>query len=156
MTKALLGVAAALVMAGTAWAQDAPDFSGTFELNPRKGQNLGMVAAVKETIVTTQSDSTITFDYTDVFRGETTTRTVTYDLSGQEMDNFAAMGNPSKTVTELTDGKLVTTWTNEGAIAGTEVVRTETRSISEDGLTLTVEMERDNRPAMIMVYDKVE
>jgi len=156
MKKALLGFAAALFMVGSAWAQDAPDFSGTFELNPRKGQNLGMVAAVKETIVATQSESAITFDYTDVFRGETTTRTVTYDLSGQEMENFAAMGDPSKTVTALDDGKLITTWTNEGAIAGTEVVRTETRSMSEDGQTLTVEMERENRPTMIMVYDKVE
>ena len=141
---------------GIAYAQQTADFSGTFEMNPKKGQNLGMAAAVKETIVVSQTDDTLVIDFTDVFQGNTTTRQVTYDLSGKPMTNYAAMGDEGQTVSSWSDGALVTTWTSEGAIAGTEVVRTETRSLSEDGQTLTVETARDDRPAMIMVYDRVQ
>ena len=41
------------------------------------------------------------------------------------MDNEAAMGEQSKTVSAWVDDTLVTTWTSEGAIPGTEVVKTE-------------------------------
>ena len=145
-----------LTVAGAVAAEEAPDFSGTFEFDPKKGENLGMAAAIKETIVVTQTPETMVIDFTDVFQGNTTTRQVTYDLTGGPVENFAAMGDRAITVSQWSDGQLVSTWTMEGAIAGTEVVRTETRSLSEDGQTLTVETVRDDRPPMIMVYDRTE
>ena len=45
-------------------------------------------------------------------------------------------------------------WTSEGAIAGTKVMRTETRTLSEDGNIMTVSTARGDRPAMVLVYEK--
>jgi hypothetical protein len=144
----------ALVVGTAVYAQSAPDLDGTWELNTEKGENLGMVAALKETLVVTQTAEQITVDFTDVFQGNTTTRQVSYDLSGEPVINYAAMGERSETVSKWIDNVLVTTWTSEGAIAGTEVVRTETRSLSEDGNIMTVTTARGERPAMVLVYER--
>lgn len=136
---------------------DAPtDFSGTWKLNTDKGENLGMMKAVKETIVATQSDEQIVFAMTDTFGGMTTERTVTYDLNGKTMQNKAAMGAASDTVTAWDGDKLVTIWTSEGAIFGTKKERTETRWLSEDGNELSVSMVRGDNPAIVFVFDKVK
>lgn len=136
---------------------EAPvDFSGTWELNTDKGENLGMMKAVKETIVATQSDEQIVFAMTDVFAGVTTERTVTYDLAGKPMQNKAPMGADSETVTSWNGNKLVTIWTAEGAIFGTRTERTETRWLSEDGRELSVSMVRGDNPAIVFVFEKIE
>jgi hypothetical protein len=136
---------------------DAPtDFSGTWELNTDKGENLGMMKAVKETIVATQSDEQIVFKMTDVFAGITTDRVITYDLSGKTMENKAAMGAESETVTSWDGNKLLTIWTEEGAIFGTKTERTETRWLSEDGNQLNVSMARGDNPAIVFVFEKIE
>ncbi len=145
-----------LVLAQVALAEAPVDFSGTWELNTDKGENLGMMKAVNETIVATQSDEQVVFEMTDVFAGVTTERTLTYDLSGKTMQNEAAMGADSETVTSWNGGKLVTIWTAEGAIFGTKTERTETRWLSEDGKELSVSMVRDDNPAMVFVFEKVE
>ena len=132
------------------------DFSGTWVLNTDRGENLGMMKAVDETIVAKQTADQIVFDMTDKFAGVTTTRQLTYDLNGKPMNNKAAMGDPSTTVTRWDGDKLVTIWTAEGAISGTEVVRTETRWLSEGGKVLSVSMVRDDNPAMVFVYEKAE
>jgi hypothetical protein len=132
------------------------DFNGKWVLNTDRGENLGMMKAVKETIVATHTEDQIVFNMTDVFAGMTTTRTVTYDLNGAPMQNKAAMGAESETVTRWDDAKLVTTWTAEGAIAGTTTERTETRWLSDDGKTLTVSMSRADNPPIIFVYEKAE
>jgi hypothetical protein len=49
---------------------------------------------------------------------------------------------------------MVTTWTSPGSVAGTKTVRTETRSLSDDGRTMTVESRRGQSPAIVMVYDR--
>ena len=143
-----------LGVAGTGTAQEPVDFSGTWELNTKKGENLGMVAAIQETVVIVQSPEQLTIDFTDVFQGKTTTRQVIYDLNGETVDNFAAMGDPSKTVSKWVDAALVTTWTSEGAVAGTEVTRTETRALSADNTEMTVATARGENPAMVMVYER--
>ena len=143
-----------LVLVGIAAAQDTADFSGSWVLNTKKGENLGMVAAIQETLVIVQTQDQLKVDFTDVFQGNTTTRQVTYDLSGDPAENFAAMGDRSETVSKWTDGALLTTWTSEGAIAGTKVMRTETRTLSEDGNIMTVSTARGDRPAMVLVYEK--
>ena len=139
--------------ASVSWG-DSTDFSGTWVLNTDKGQNLGMVAAVQETLVISQTDDTMVLDFTDIFQGNTTTRQVTYDLSGAAVTNYAAMGDRSETESTWAEGKLVTTWTSEGAIAGTTVVRTETRWLSDNGNTMSVETARGDNPSMIMVYER--
>lgn len=141
-------------LAGMALAQDAVDFSGTWELNTKKGENLGMVAAIQETLVIVQTQDEMKVDFSDVFQGNTTTRQVIYDLSGAPTENFAAMGDRSETVSKWTDTGLLTTWTSEGAIAGTTVVRTETRTLAADGNTMTVASARGDQPPMVMVYEK--
>jgi len=136
---------------------DAPaDFRGTWILNTDRGENLGMMKAVNETIVATQTEAQIVFDMTDVFAGMTSTRTLTYDLNGATMQNKAAMGAESETVTRWDNAKLVTIWTAEGAIAGTKTERTDTRWLSEGGKTLSVSMSRADNPAMLFVFEKAE
>jgi len=132
------------------------DFRGTWILNTDRGENLGMMKAVNETIVATQSEEQVIFDMTDVFAGMTTTRTIVYDLNGAVMQNKAAMGAASETVTRWDGDKLVTTWTEEGAIAGTKTARTETRWLTDNGMTLSVSMVRDDNPAMVFVFEKAE
>ena len=136
----------ALSVTGLALAQSPTDFGGTWVLNTKKGENLGMVAALQETLTVVQTAEQLTVDFTDVFQGKTSTRQVTYDLDGKPVENFAAMGDRSETVSRWVDSQLTTTWTSEGAIAGTEVVRTETRAVSGDGSTMTVTTAR-GRPA---------
>ena len=145
-----------ITVAPVALAEAPTDFSGTWELNTDKGENLGMMKAVKETIVATQSDEQIVFAMTDVFGGMTTERTVTYDLNGKTMQNKAAMGADSETVTSWDGAKLVTLWTSEGAILGTKKQRTETRWLSPDGDELFVSMVRGDNPAIVFVFDRVE
>jgi hypothetical protein len=142
-----------LAMTATAAAANA-DFSGTWVLNVTKGENLGMVAALQETLVLSQSDDALVADYTDVFQGKETKRQVTYDLGGAPVENFAAMGDPSETETTWDGASLVTTWTSEGAVAGTKVVKTETHELSADGQVLTITTARGDRPPMVLVYEK--
>jgi hypothetical protein len=145
-----------LALAQVALAEVPVDFSGTWELNTDKGENLGMMKAVKESIVATQSDEQIVFAMTDVFAGITTNRSITYDLSGKTTENKAAMGADSETVTSWDGDKLVTIWTAEGAIFGTKTERTETRWLSEDGKELSVSMVRGDNPAIVFVFERAE
>jgi hypothetical protein len=144
----------ALGVAGLSFAQDTSDFNGAWVLNVKKGENLGMVAAIEETLVIAQTAEQMVVDFTDVFRGKTSTRQVTYDLSGAPVNNFAAMGDPSETTSEWVDGKLVTMWSSEGAIAGTRVVRSETRALTDEGQVMTVTTVRGESPTMMLVYEK--
>ena len=145
-TAALLALAAA--------AQAATDFSGTWVLNNDKGKNLGMVAAVKETIVIRQTADKYVAEHSSTFMMKTETRTVTYDLTGKPVPNEGAMGDKAETVAKWDGGKLVVTWSAEGAVPGTKSVKTETRSLSADGKTMTVVNSRPNKEPMEMVYEK--
>lgn len=152
--KMLRQIAFVLLVSFGMTAQAATDFAGTWVLNTKKGENLGMMAALEQTLVVAQTDVQMTLDFSNVFRGQTTTRKVTLDLGGTVVDNVAGMGDPSKTESKWDGEELVTTWTTASAIPGTEVKRTETHSLAEDGATLTVTSERASRPTMVMVYEK--
>ena len=136
------------------------DFRGNWILNTDRGMNLGMMKAVNETIVATQTANDVTFDMTDVFAGMTTTRVVSYDLSGATVPNKAAMGAESETTSRWDGSKLVTTWAAEGAIAGTTSERTETRCLTDEGTTLNITMTRAGNPdieeAIWFVFEKSE
>lgn len=153
MKRSFLATAVACLLAtGVAWA--APDFSGTWILNTDKGENLGMVAAIQETLTVNQTPAELHVHHVAVFQGKPSERDVNYGLSGEPVENFAAMGERSMTRSRWDGDQLVTTWTSEGAIAGTEVVKTETRSLSADGNSMTVATARADRPAMVLVYDR--
>ncbi len=147
-------LAAILAIGFAGGVQAEADLSGTWELNGKKGENLGMMAALKETLVMTQTVEHLTLDYTDVFRGNTSTRQVVLNLTGTVVDNVAAMGAKSKTESDWDGDTLVTIWRTESAIPGNEVVRTETYVLSADGSELTLTSERVNSPTLIMVYEK--
>lgn len=137
-----------------ATAQSLPDFSGTWVLDTSKGRNLGMVAAIQETVVISQSADQLVASHTTTFMGDTSERTVTYDLAGKPVTNEGAMGDKAETVATIEGSKLVVTWTGEGAVAGTKSVKTETRSLSADGRTMTVVSGRPNRDPMELVYER--
>jgi hypothetical protein len=88
------------------------------------------------------------------YNGQEQTRELHYDLSGKATANSGPMGDPNETVTKWTGRTLETTWTQEGAVAGTKVVRTETRSLSEDGRTMSDEYARGGNAPMVLVFDK--
>jgi hypothetical protein len=144
----------ALALATGAMAQGKPDFAGSWVLNNQKGKNLGMVAAVKEKVVATQTADKLTLDIAATFQNNTTKRVVTYDLTGKPVQNEGAMGDKAETVAKWDGGKLVVTWTTEGAVAGTKTVKTETRSLSADGKTMTVVSQRGANAPMELVYEK--
>ena len=157
MTRTIVRLAvlgAGLALAALAAAGASPDFSGTWVLNNQKGKNLGMVAAVKETAVIAQTAARLTIDFTATFMEDTTQRQVSYDLTGQPVSNENAMGERAETVARWDGAKLVVTWTSEGAVAGTKVVKTETRTLSADRRTMTVVNERPNKEPMELVYEK--
>ena len=136
------------------------DFRGVWVLNTDRGANLGMMKAVKETIVASQTTDRVTFDMADVFAGVTTKRIVIYDLNGATMPNKAAMGAESETTSRWQDNQLVTTWAAEGAIAGTKSERTETRCVTDGGQTLNITMTRAGNPdieeAIWFLYERSE
>ncbi len=144
----------ALFMSTIATAES--DFSGSWVLNTSKGENLGMVAAIQETLTIEQTAEELRVKHAAVFQGNESLREVNYNLKGAPVTNYAAMGDKSETVSEWRGAELVTTWTSEGAIAGTTVTRTETRALAEDGKIMTVATARADRPAMILVYERRE
>jgi hypothetical protein len=143
-----------LLVFATALAAGSPNFSGTWVLNTTKGKNLGMVAAMQETVVIKQSPAQLTIDVATVFQGNTTNRTVTYDLSGKPVHNEGAMREKAETIAKWQDAALVVTWSSQGAVAGSTLVRTETRTLSADGKTMTVSSVRGSNPPMELVYDR--
>jgi len=70
------------------------------------------------------------------------------------VQNEDAMGAKAETVARWVDGKLVVSWTTEGAVAGSKNLRTETRSLAADGASLNVESVRGTNPPIVMVYEK--
>jgi len=150
----VIALFATLAMAAAASAAGPPDFAGTWAFDAAKGQNLGMMAAMKLTLVIAQTPAELKIKETSVFQGAESGRDITYDLAGKPVANDGPMGGKAETVARWVDGKLVVTWTSEGAVAGTKTVRTETRSLSPDGRTMTVEQVRGTNPPVVMVYEK--
>ena len=155
----LLSLTAAIIVASwiptTVFAAGPPDFSGNWTLNTDKGQNLGMVKAVSETVAVKQTPEKLTLDFSTTFMMKTSQRQVTYDLTGKSsVVNEGAMGDKAETLAKWDGSKLVVTWTSEGAVAGTKTVKTEIRTLSADGRTMTVRNERPGKDPMEMVYEK--
>lgn len=143
-----------LVFVAAVSAQSLPNFSGRWVLNTAKGKNLGMMAALKDTVTISQTAKELVIHDSSSFQGRDNTREIRYDLTGKAVPNDGPMGDHNETAAKWVDGKIVTTWTREGAVAGSKSVMTETRSLSADGKTMTLETVRGESPAVVMVFEK--
>ena len=130
------------------------DFSGTWRFNPAASKNIGMMSGMELTTIIQQSASLLIVKDMSKFSGQDSTRETRYDLTGKTVPNKSVMGENSQTVTKWSGNSLVTTWKSEGAIAGTTVTRTETRSLSSDGTKMTLESVRGSNPPIVMVFDR--
>jgi hypothetical protein len=154
MTKRMAVVSLLLCLVTVVSAQSVPNFSGRWVLNAAKGKNLGMMSALKDTLDISQTTKELVIHDTSSFQGRDNTRELRYDLTGKAVPNDGPMGDHNETTAKWVDGKIVATWTRDGAVAGTKSVMTETRSLSADGKTMTLESVRGESPAVVMVFEK--
>jgi hypothetical protein len=152
--KSLKTLLVALILSGSVLAADNPALSGTWVFKADKSKGVGMMGAVAITTNITQSGSILTIHEITVSQGREQRHNDTYDTGGVAKTNESPMGDASTTVSHWENNKLITTWTSAGAVAGTSVVRTETRSVSPDGKSMTVEWSRDGKTSMVMVFDR--
>jgi hypothetical protein len=113
-----------------------------------------MMAQMKMIATIRQTATELVISNVTTFNGQEGKNEIRLDLTGKPVPNKNPMEAPAETVTKWDGPKLVTTWTSPGSIAGTTSVRTETRSLSSDGRTLTAESIRGTSPALVMVYDR--
>jgi hypothetical protein len=149
-------VAAAFIVTATAAAAAPVNFSGTWVFKPERSRNVGMMAAMQYTSVIAQTGEVLSTHDVTVFQGQAQTLDTRYDLTGRTVDNEAPppTGGQARTVTHWDGSHLVTQWSSAGAIAGTTVVRTETRWLSEDSKTMSVESAREGRPPVVLVFER--
>lgn len=138
-----------------ATAAETTNFSGTWQFSPGKSKNVGMMSQMAMTETIDQSNAAFDVTTHTTFQGKDDESKTHYDLTGNASTNQSPMGGPAETVSKWEAGKLVTTWTSESAVAGgPKVVRTETRSLSSDKKTMTVESVRGSNPPLVMVFEK--
>lgn len=142
------------VLALAALAAPKVDFSGTWVFNPSKSKNVGPMSNMQLTSIVQQTGATLSIRDQSKMMGQESTRDTHYDLTGKPVSNETFMGEKAETTSRWAGDKLVTTWKTEGAIAGTTVTRTETRALSTDGKTMTLESLRGSNPPVVMVFDR--
>ena len=148
-------IALVWVMATAAFAAQHSDFSGSWQFSPEKSKNVGMMSQMMMMQSIKQSETALDIIMHTTFQGRDDDSKTHYDLTGKPATNESPMGGPAETVTKWQADKLVTIWTSESAVAGgPKVVRTETRSLSSDGKTMTVESVRGANPALVMVFKR--
>lgn len=148
-------IAMLCLTAGMAFAGQPANFSGSWQFIPEKSKNVGMMSQMKMILAIEQSETAVDVTSHTTFQGKDDDSKTHYDLTGKPATNESPMGGVAETVTKWEGGKLVTVWTSESAVAGgPKVVRTETRSLSADGRTMTVESVRGTNPALVMVFEK--
>jgi hypothetical protein len=150
----VLSTILAIAFLAAAEAAAPVDFSGTWLFKPDRSENAQMMASVQYTSIIGQQGELLTVHDVSVYQGQKQARDTHYDLGGRTVDNESPMGDPSKTVSHWDGARLVTQWTSPGAIAGTTVVRTETRWLSADGKTMSVSSSREGRPPMVLVFER--
>lgn len=147
-------LACIVALAFAASAATTTDFSGTWEFNPQKSQNIGMMSQAKMTMHVRQTEDSLDVDAHVSMQGQDSDSSTHYDLRGKPVTNQSPMAGPSETVSKWQENRIVTTWTSQGAVAGSQVTRLETRSLSDDGKTMKVESVRGANSPVILVFDK--
>lgn len=148
-------IALLCLSASVAFAADHVNFAGSWQFNPEKSKNVGMMSQMKMIQKIEQSETALDVTSYTTFQGKDEDSKAHYDLTGKAATNESPMGGPAETIAKWEGSKLVAIWTSESAVAGgPKVVRTETRSLSTDGKTMTVESVRGSNPALVMVFEK--
>jgi hypothetical protein len=147
-------VLSATVLFSTSSAFGGTDFSGVWSLNVAKSKNIGMMSTMQITLKIKQTADELVVSEVAKFNGQEQSRELHYDLNGKTSANSGPMGDLNETVTRWAGNALTTSWTQDGGVAGSKVVRTETRSLSADGKTMSDEFVRGSTPPMILVFDK--
>ena len=138
-----------------AFAAKRTDFTGSWEFNADKSKNIGMMMQVKMTQTIQQSDASLDVLSHTTFQGSDQDMKTHYDLTGKPATNDSPMAGPSETISKWEGEKVVTSWTSQSAVAGGDkVVRKETRSLSADRSTMTVESVRGSNSPVVMVFEK--
>jgi hypothetical protein len=130
------------------------NFAGKWEFNTSASKNIGMMAQMKMIATIQQTSDELIVNTVTTFNGQDSASEVRLNLKAKPVPNKNPMEATAETVTKWEGKRLVTTWTSPGSVAGTQSVRTETRWLSDDGKTLTVESARGKAPAVVMVYDR--
>jgi len=143
-----------ILITALAVAETHPDFSGFWELNAEKSSNLGMMSQMKMSLLVEQSPSALDVTTHTIFQGQGSDNKTHYDLTGKTVQNELPMSGVNDTVSKWDGAKLLTTWTGQSAVAGSKTVRIETRTLSPDKKTMTVESVRGTSPAIVMVFEK--
>jgi hypothetical protein len=155
LVPGLRSAAGAVAGSGAGPTAAAPaDFSGRWVFSPAKSRNAGMMAALQMHVTIEQTADSLTVHEQSSFQGQPSTRDVHYDLAGRTTQNGSPMGDPSETVAHWERRRLVAAWTSAGAIAGSRVVRTETRELSDDGRTMTLETVRGTNAPVVMAFER--
>ena len=151
----LLKAAAAVVFFSlTSLAYGATNFAGTWTFDPGRSKNIGVMAQMEMTTVIEQTTTELIQKVEATMMGQNVKQELHFDLSGKPMTNDTPMSEKSQTVTKWDGGKLVTTWTTPGAVAGSSSVSVETRYLTEDGKVMIVESSRSSKPPVVMAYVK--
>ena len=103
------------VTAVLAIAAERPNFSGSWQFNPEKSKNVGMMSQMKMVQAIEQSEAALVVTTHATLQGKDDDSRTQYDLTGKPATNESPMGGPAETVTKWQGGKLVTTWTSESA-----------------------------------------
>lgn len=152
--KSLMTLFFAIVLNGSVLAADIPAIAGTWIFKADKSKGVAMMGAIAITNDITQAGSSLKIHETTISQGREQKRDSNYDTAGTPKTNESPMGDSSNTVSRWENNTLITTWTSAGAVSGTSVIRTETRSVSPDGKTMTVEWSRDGKTSMVMVFER--
>jgi hypothetical protein len=132
----------------------APDFTGTWVMNVSKSKNLGMMSSMQIALKIEQTQNSLKVIETTKYNGQDQVRELHYDLTGKSAANSGPMGDPNQTVTKWVGATLETTWTQDGAVAGTKSVSQETRWLSDSGKTMSDQYARGSKDPMVIVFDK--
>jgi hypothetical protein len=154
MIRSILASVCVIGSTAIGQTQTSPNFSGTWTFNPTRSQNIGMMASMEDTVTIVQTPAQVTITDRARMQGQDSTRELHFDLGGKPVTNAGPMGDQNETVAKWSGSTLIVTWTADGAVAGTKVVRKETRSLSADGRTMTVESVRGTNAPVVMVFDK--
>jgi hypothetical protein len=152
--RRIAGLMLAVALAAPCVASGKADFSGKWVFNASRSKNVGMMSKLQLVSSIAQTRTALTVSDASNFDGNAQTRETHYDLTGKSVPNESFMGEKCQTVTKWTGDKLLTLWTSEGAVAGSKTVRTETRYLSADGKTMTLESARGTNPPVVMLFDK--
>ena len=145
------------LLTAAAWAATRPDFSGTWVLNHARSRNLGAMAAMQDSTTIRQTATGMEISDSAVFNGTAMpAQTTRYVFDGSSVANTGPTGVPSHTESRWEGAVLVTVWTSPGSIQGSVHHRTERRSLSSDGRTMTLTSEPDTPGAqpLVMVFDR--